>query len=198
MPEYPAGMTSSTATPVASSGPSLDTVIVNVTVSPTFGDGSDTALTSDRSATCGTTTALSSSSSDWSPSSFPGAESGSTVSTAVTSATFRYSSTAPVGASTTASNERSTEPPLVITKPLQVIVEPTSTPPAEMPPTPLNPAGMTSSTATPVASSGPALDTVMVNVTESPTLGVRSSTAFIKERSATRGVTVALSSSSSD
>ena len=111
MPEYPAGMTSSTATPVASSGPSLDTVIVNVTVSPTFGDGSDTALTSDRSATCGTTTALSSSSSDWSPSSFPGAESGSTVSTAVTSATFRYSSTAPVGACTIAEKVRFTDAP---------------------------------------------------------------------------------------
>ena len=44
IPLNPFGTTSSTETPVASLGPSLLTVIVNVTVSPTLGSGLSTNL----------------------------------------------------------------------------------------------------------------------------------------------------------
>ena len=47
--------------------------------------------------------------------------------------------------------------------------------------------------ATPVASSDPALLTVMVNVITSPTLDVAVDTVFVSDRSACLGVTVSVS-----
>ena len=63
-----------------------------------------------------------------------------------------------VGASTTASNVRTTGVAGVTVKPVQVMVEPARVPPPEMFEIALYPAGHESSTATPVASSGPLLD----------------------------------------
>ena len=59
----PLGTASSTATLVASLGPSLLTSIVNVITSPTLGSGLLTVLIKLRSATCGSTGSLSASSS---------------------------------------------------------------------------------------------------------------------------------------
>ena len=63
MSEYPLGTTSSTATLVASFGPSLITSTVNVITSPTLGVASLTVLIKLKSATCGVVGSLSASSS---------------------------------------------------------------------------------------------------------------------------------------
>src|SRR5687767_12215561 len=58
--------------------------------------------------------------------------------------------------------------------------------------TKVRPGGSRSATRTPVASSGPALLTVIVKLIWSPTLGVASLTVFATDRSACCGVSVAL------
>src|SRR6187551_1364756 len=86
--------------------------------------------------------------------------------------------------------------PLAIVNPLQLMIPIEKVPPLLMLVMLLYPFGTTSPTATPVAALGPALLTVIVKVTTSPTFGVELLTVFIKLKSATCGVTGSVSSSS--
>ena len=106
-------------------------------------------------------------------------------------------STPSPGASTVTSNVRSTLPPTGISRPAHVIVEPAAVPSLLTLAIPLKPLGTLSSTDTPVASLGPSLLTVIVNVMTSPTLGSGLSTILIKLISTTCGSTGSSSASSS-
>ena len=170
------------------SGPTLATVIVNVTVSPGFGVPLSTDLVTDRSATWALSEAVAMSSSPTSP--LFGVESWSNCPAAVISAVL---SSAPV-ASTVAVTVSVALAPLASVGTDQTSVVSSYVPVAVVAVPNESPALSVSVTSIAVASSGPSLVRVTVKVTVSPTLGAGSSTVLVSDRSAA-GATVSTASS---
>ena len=187
----PVSRSSRAATVSAGSGPSLLRPTVNVIVSPTFGVGLSTDLVMPRSADNGFSVAWS-----WSSSpceSLPGVESGSSWSLVSTWATLVCG----VPASTLVTTCNDTLPPAGTVPTVQIPVAVSKSPPLSSL-TQVTPLGRSSRTVTFVASSGPVLLTVTVQVTCSPLPGRSLSTVLTTDRSAAPGtVIVAVASSSS-
>src|SRR5262245_31003071 len=172
------GKKSVATTPSAASGPLFVTVTVKVTTSPTFGLALSTTLVTTRSATCGRISA-------------------EAVLFSVFGSNSAADSTAAVFVIVDAVVTRTMSSSVAV--PAAGLVPTVHTPLAEeytpwlgFDVTSASPAGSTSLIDTPVASSGPTFDTVIVNVTVSPTFGRGLSTDFATTKSACRGVIEAL------